>query len=111
LIEKQVKQLAFAPSLFSLVPLPISNFLLVALPYSSMESSPKKAKQDLRNLNQENADLIRKLMAAFEKHLKINNQSQAKLEQDLKKVKRNPTLRIFVKRIGSYQVNFNFIYF
>jgi hypothetical protein len=69
-----------------------------------MEPFPKKAKQDLRNLTQEDEDAIRKLMAAFQKHLKLKNQSQAAVEQKFmvvkKVVKRDPTLSIFVKRIA-----------
>ncbi len=118
LLEKEVKQFVLHPlpstsissyvlsplSLISPVPLPFSNSLIVALPCSNMEPSPNKAKQDLGNLAQDDAEAIRKLMATFEKHLKLKNQSQAAVEQKLKMVKevvkRKPTLRILVKRIA-----------
>jgi hypothetical protein len=41
-----------------------------------MEPSPNKAKQDLGNLTQDDAEAIRKLMAAFEKNLKLKNRQQ-----------------------------------
>ena len=45
-------------------------------------------------------------MAALKKHLKIKDQLEAQVEQELQKVKdvakRDPTLRIFVKRIGIF---------
>ena len=51
-------------------------------------------------------------MAALKKHLKIKDQLEAQVEQELQKVKdvakRDPTLRIFVKRI-EISVYFNFL--
>jgi hypothetical protein len=35
--------------------------------------SAKKAKQDMGNLTQDDSDVIRKLMVAFEKQLKLKN--------------------------------------
>jgi hypothetical protein len=67
-------------------------------------SPDKKYKQELRQLTQDDSDLMRKLMASFEKHLKMINQLQWGIENELKQVKevlkRDPALRIFVKRIG-----------
>jgi hypothetical protein len=80
LLEKEVKQFVLhplpSPSLISPVPLPFSKSLIVALPCSNMEPSPNKAKQDLGNLTQDDAEAIRKLMAAFEKNLKLKNRQQ-----------------------------------
>ena len=67
-------------------------------------SPDKKSKQDLRQLTQDDSDLMQKLMASFEKHLKMINQLQWGIENELEQVKevvkRDPALRIFVKRIG-----------
>ena len=98
--EKEVKQIPLhtfpSPIPISPVPLHFSKSLLVALPCSNMEPSPKKAKQDPRNSTKEDADAIRKLMAAFEKHIKLKKHSQTQVEQELKMakevVKRDPTL-------------------
>ncbi len=59
-------------------------------------SLAKKAKQDLRHLTQDDLDVIRKLLAAFEKHL------HREVEAELGRVKDvvNPTFRIFVNGIG-----------
>jgi hypothetical protein len=80
LLEKEVKQFVLHPlpsrSLISPVPFPFSKSLIVALPCSNMEPSPNKAKQDLGNLTQDDAEAIRKLMAAFEKNLKLKNRQQ-----------------------------------
>ena len=108
LLEKEVKQFVLhplpSPSLISPVPFPFSKSLIVALPCSNMEPSPNKAKQDLGNLTQDDAEAIRKLMAAFQKHLKLKNQSQAAVKQKFmvvkEVVKRDPTPCIFVKRIA-----------
>ena len=54
-----------------------------------MEPSPNKAKQDLGNFAQDDAEAIRKLMATSEKHLKLKNQSQAAVEQRLKIAERS----------------------
>jgi hypothetical protein len=59
---------------------------------------------DLRHLTYEDTKVIRKLTAAFEKHLRVKNQQKRDVEEELKTVKevvkRYPSLRIFVKRIG-----------
>jgi hypothetical protein len=61
-------------------------------------------KIDLRHLTYEDTKVIRKLTAAFEKHLRVKNQQKRDVEEELKTVKevvkRYPSLRIFVKRIG-----------
>jgi hypothetical protein len=68
-----------------------------------MEPSPKKPKQDPRNLTQNDAEVIRKLMAGLEKYMRLKNQAKAQVEQELKEVKDvvkdDHTLRIFVKRM------------
>jgi hypothetical protein len=52
----------------------------------------------------EDAEAIRKLTTAFEKHLRVKAQQKKEVEEELREVKdvvkRDPTLRIFVKRIG-----------
>lgn len=59
---------------------------------------------DLRHVTYEDTEVIRKLTAAFEKHLRVKNQQKRDVEEELKTVKevvkRYPSLRIFVKRIG-----------
>lgn len=56
------------------VPLPFANPPLFYLPHANMDPSPvKKAKQDKGNLTQDDSDVIRKLMVAFEKQLKLKN--------------------------------------
>lgn len=69
-----------------------------------MEPSPKKFKADNRYLNQEDAEVIRKLSAAFEKHLRLKNLQKREVEEELRQVKeivkKDATLRLFVKRIG-----------
>jgi hypothetical protein len=69
-----------------------------------MEPSPKKLKPDGRHLTEEDTEAVRKIMAGFEKHLRAKNQAQAAIDFELKKVKevvrRDPTLRVFVKRIA-----------
>jgi hypothetical protein len=56
------------------VPLPFANPPLFSLPHANMEPwSAKKAKQDMGNLTQDDSDVIRKLMVAFEKQLKLKN--------------------------------------
>jgi hypothetical protein len=68
-----------------------------------MEPSPKKPKQDPRNLTQNHAEVIRKLMAGLEKYMRLKNQAKAQVEQELKEVKDvvkdDPTHRTFVKRM------------
>jgi hypothetical protein len=68
-----------------------------------MEPSPKKPKQDPRNLTQNDAEVIRKLMAGLEKYMRLKNQAKAQVEQELKEVKDvvkdDPTHRTFVKRM------------
>lgn len=86
---------------------------------------------DLRHVTYEDTEVIRKLTAAFEKHLRVKNQQKRDVEEELKTVKevvkRYPSLRIFVKRIGMnipleaikvifnlincWFRNFNFFYF
>jgi adenylyl- and sulfurtransferase ThiI len=70
-----------------------------------MEPSPKRSKSgDARQLPPEDAEAIRKLITAFEKHLRLKAQQKKDVEQELQEVKdvvkRDPTLKIFVKRIG-----------
>jgi hypothetical protein len=69
-----------------------------------MEPSPKKFKSDNRYLNQEDLEVIKKLTAAFEKHLRLKNLQKKEVEEKLRQVKevvkKDPTLRLFVKRIG-----------
>jgi hypothetical protein len=71
-----------------------------------MEPSPKKPSRICATSPRRTADVICKLMAALKKHLKIKDQLEAQVEQELQKVKdvakRDPTLRIFVKRIGIF---------
>jgi hypothetical protein len=59
---------------------------------------------DLRHVTYEDTEVIRKLTAAFEKYLRMKNQQKRDVEDELKTVKevvkRYPSLRIFVKRIG-----------
>jgi hypothetical protein len=54
-------------------------------------------------LTQDGAEAIRKFNGALEKHLKSKNQSQAAVELELKMfkevVRRDPTLRILVKKM------------
>jgi hypothetical protein len=52
-----------------------------------MEPSPKKFKADNRYLNQEDAEVIRKLSAAFEKHLRLKNLQKREVEEELRQVK------------------------
>jgi hypothetical protein len=86
---------------------------------------------DLRHVTYEDTEVIRKLTAAFEKYLRMKNQQKRDVEDELKTVKevvkRYPSLRIFVKRIGMnipleaikvifnlincWFRNFNFFYF
>jgi RNA recognition motif-containing protein len=69
-----------------------------------MEPSPKRNKTDARQLAPEDAEAIRKITTAFEKHLRLKQQQKKEVEDELRAVKdvvkRDPTLRIFVKRIG-----------
>lgn len=69
-----------------------------------MEPSPKRNRMaDVRQLAPEDAEVIRKLTTAFEKHLRVKAQQKNEVEDELREVKdvvkRDPTLRIFVKRI------------
>ena len=119
--EKEVKQIPLhtfpSPIPISPVLLHFSKSLIVALPCSNKEPSPKKAKQDPRNSTKEDADAIRKLMAAFEKHIKLKNHSQTQVEQELKMVKevvkRDPTLlreeNCHIRHARSDQSYFTFI--
>jgi hypothetical protein len=53
-----------------------------------MEPSPaKKPKPDLRQLTQDDWELIRKLVASVEKHFKLKNQLQREVEMELCQVK------------------------
>jgi hypothetical protein len=49
-------------------------------------------------------EVIKKLTAAFEKHLRLKNLQNKEVEEELRQVeevvKKDPTLRLFVKRIG-----------
>jgi hypothetical protein len=58
----------------------------------------------LRFLNQDDLEVIKKLTAAFEKHLRLKNLQNKEVEEELRQVeevvKKDPTLRLFVKRIG-----------
>ncbi len=74
-----------------------------------MEPSPKKQKTEPRYLNQdpedqEDQEVIRKITAAWERHLRLKNLQMEDLEDELKNVKevvkRDPSLRVFVKPIG-----------
>ena len=104
------KKLALHPlpflSLIFPISLPFANFLLVTLPYANMEPSPKKTSRICATSPRRTADVICKLMAALKKHLKIKDQLEAQVEQELQKVKdvakRDPTLRIFVRRLGIF---------
>ncbi|EFX62994.1 hypothetical protein DAPPUDRAFT_269268 [Daphnia pulex] len=69
-----------------------------------MEPSPKKQKTDLRVLTKEDQEVIRKITAALEKHLRLKNLQKKDVEDELKElkevVKRDPSLRLYVKNIG-----------
>jgi hypothetical protein len=69
-----------------------------------MEPSPKRTKTDMRTLSNEDLDSIRKMTLAFEKTLRLKNQQNMEIEEELKAVKavlkRDPSYRIFVKRIA-----------
>lgn len=69
-----------------------------------MEPSPKRNKTDARQLSPEDAEVIRKLTTAFENHLRVKAQQKKDVEEELRAVKevvkRDPTLHIFVKKIG-----------
>jgi hypothetical protein len=73
-----------------------------------MEPSPKKQETDPRYLNQnledqEDQEIIRKITAAFERHLRQKNLQMELVEDEIKHVKevvkKNPSLRVFVKPI------------
>ena len=87
-------------------PLSLNCFLLLNSFHRALRSepSPKKSEPGSRNLNQKDIDIVRKLVASLENHLRSKNQLQAQVENELKRVKEvvklDPTLRIFVKRIG-----------
>jgi hypothetical protein len=55
-------------------------------------------------MNQEDMEVIRKITAAFEEHLQLKNLQMKDVEDEVKQVKevvkRDPSLRLFVKRIG-----------
>jgi hypothetical protein len=55
-------------------------------------------------MNQEDREVIRKITAAFEEHLQLKNLQMKDVEDEVKQVKevvkRDPSLRLFVKRIG-----------
>ncbi len=68
-----------------------------------MEPSPaKKPKPDLRQLTQDDSEVIRKLVASVEKHFKLKNQLHREVEMELRQVKkvvkRDPSLQIFVQQ-------------
>jgi hypothetical protein len=58
----------------------------------------------MRHLTPEHAEAIHKVMFGWEKHLKTKNQTLSAVELELKNVtevvRRDPTLRVFVKRIA-----------
>ena len=58
----------------------------------------------MRHLTPEDAEAIRKVMFGWKKHLKTKNQTLSAVELELKNVtevvRRDPTLRVFVKRIA-----------
>ncbi len=51
-----------------------------------MEPSPKKFKADNRYLNQEDLEVIKKLTARFEKHLRLKNLQKKEVEEELRQV-------------------------
>jgi hypothetical protein len=69
-----------------------------------MEPSPKRNKTDARQLSPVDAEDIRKLTTASKKHLRVKAQQKKEVEEELRAVndfvKRDGTLRIFVKRVG-----------
>jgi hypothetical protein len=74
-----------------------------------MEPSPKKLKFDPRSsLPIEDQEVLKKaaghVTAAFKKHLRLKNFQKNQVDDELKElkevVKRDPALRLFVKRIG-----------
>jgi hypothetical protein len=60
-----------------------------------MEPSPKRNKTDARQLAPEDAEAIRKITTAFEKHLRLKQQQKKEVEDELRAVKdvvkRDPT--------------------
>ncbi len=74
-----------------------------------MEPSPKKQKFDHRSsMPIEDQEVIKKavsqISAAFEKHLRLKNFQKKEVDDELKElkelVKKDPSLRLFVKKIG-----------
>lgn len=71
-----------------------------------MEPSPKRTKTDGISLTNEDLDSIRRMTLAFERTLRLKNQENQDLEDELKAVKavvkRDASYRIFVKRIAMH---------
>jgi hypothetical protein len=75
-------------------------------PFIAIEPRPKKTKSDTKTLTNDDLDSIRKMMLSLDKTLRLKNQQNLEMEEELKSVKavvkRDASYRIFVKRIAMH---------
>jgi hypothetical protein len=64
-----------------------------------MEPSPKRTKTDMRTLSNEDLNSIRKMTLAFEKTLRLKNQQNMEIEEELKAVKSSCEARSFIPNL------------
>jgi hypothetical protein len=65
----------------------------------AMEPSPKRTKTDMRTLSNEDLNSIRKMTLAFEKTLRLKNQQNMEIEEELKAVKSSCEARSFIPNL------------